>query len=174
MARQSAATIENATIENSAEDTTVEETTSVQTETTDETTTKRERVDIEKLAAENPNEKVTLAVSIPAGLKLAIKQRADADDLSETQFVRNLLAAQFEYTIPESFTERRGRTGKYSGMTEEDKAAAIKAENEKKRNVVSNVLAALHENEAARDILLAMGINPDDLPKPRARKNGDS
>jgi hypothetical protein len=139
-----------------------------QPQPTSENGTGRKRVDVATL---DPNEKVVISVQVPAGLKLAVRKAAEAQEDSETQFVRNLIARELGYEIPESFNERKSRTGAYAGMTAEEKEEAQKAEQARKRDAVTNLLATVHENPEAAAILATLGLSLDDLPKPRAKKS---
>lgn len=140
---------------------------------TDEVSAKRKRVDVEALAASNPNEKVVLSLNIPAGLKLAIRKASDASDISEAQYVRDLLSEKFEYTIPDEFNERKHRSGKYAGLTEEEKKAAIARDNATKRDTVNRLLAQIASGGIDQETLNRLGIDPSMLPKPRADKDGE-
>lgn len=139
--------------------------------TAEATTEKRKRVDVEALAASNPNEKVVLSLNIPAGLKLAIRKAADTSDISEAQYVRDLLSEKFEYVIPDEFNERKHRTGKYAGLSEEEKKAAIARDNATKRDTVNKLLAQIASGGIDQETLARLGIDPSMLPKPRAEKD---
>ena len=158
----------------------IQEQTETQTEDTaneqTDGTTKRKRVDVTTL---DPNAKVTLSLQVPAGLKIKIRKAGEAEEggaVSEAQLVRDLLAKHFEYEIPESFSERRGRQSQYVGMTEEQIKEAQKAENAKKRQGVNALLAAVQDSAADPEFaakLAALGIDIAALPKPRKTKGSD-
>lgn len=128
----------------------------------------RKRVDPSTL---DPNEKVVLSFHIPAGMRVQLRTEAESAGKSEAQYVRDMVAGQIGYTIPESFNERRGRVGQYSGLSEEEKKAAIKAENDKKRDNVAKLLAAVNAGQIGDDVLAALGIDKASLPKPRTAKD---
>lgn len=148
-----------------AEDETSEQNVETQAadETPAETKGKRKRVDVAALAAQNPNEKVVLTLHIPAGLKVKIKETADGQDVSEAEFVRNLLGKELSYEIPAEFNERkRGR----AGMSEEEK----EKQNATKRDNVNKILAAVAAGAIDPELLKSLGVDPANLPKPRSVK----
>lgn len=130
---------------------------------------KREKVDIAKLAAEKPNEKVTLSFQIPAGPMLKLHQNAEEGKVANSEYVRGLVATAVGYEIPADFADRRGRP---SGMSDEEKAA----QNAKKRDNVNAILATVKSRADDPDVaalLAKLGITADDLPSvrgPRKKK----
>lgn len=127
----------------------------------------RKRVDLTTL---DPNDKVVFSFHVPAGMRLQLRQLAQDAGTTEADHVRGMLAGMIGYTIPDSFVEKRGRTGQYSGLTEDERKAAIKAENDKKRGNVNRLLAAVEAGQISDDVLAALGISKDDLPKPRVKE----
>jgi hypothetical protein len=110
----------------------------------DDATNKRERVDLESL---QPHDKVQLNITIPAELKLAIIKTAEESGQSASNYVRGLVCQRWEYSLPESFTVRRGRQStKYAGMSPEEKKAAIASEAKANREKMKRMLAALEAN----------------------------
>lgn len=101
---------------------------------------KRERVDLETL---DPNERVTLTIAVPAGMKLALIQAGERQNVSGTSYARDILAQHIEYTIPASFTERT-RTSKWA--SEEERKEAYKQKAKSERDRVKMLLARLKEN----------------------------
>lgn len=104
---------------------------------------KRERVDLESL---DPNERVTLTIAIPAGMKLALAKAGEADSIAASSYARNLLAASIGYYIPSSFLERT-RSSKWS--SEEERKEAYKVKSKAQRDQVKAILAALKANPDA-------------------------
>ena len=130
----------------------------------------RKRVDPATLG---PDEKILLSFNVPAGMRVELKRLATEQNVSETQFVRNMIASQIGYAVPESFNERKGRVGKYSNLSEDERKAAIKAEQETKRQNVAKLLEAVGNGQISTEMLAALGIDPSALPKPRAAKDDD-
>lgn len=133
-------------------------------------TSKRQRVDIEKLAAENPNEKITLAFQVPAGMRLELKKLAETAGVTEAQYVRDMVAEKIGYDVPEEFNERKRRSGVYAGMTEEEKKAVIAQQAAEKRANVNKLLMAIASGAVPQDVLDSLGIDVDDLPKPKKQE----
>ena len=131
---------------------------------------KRQRVDLDKLAAENPHEKVSFQLPMPAEMRVMVRKGAEDAKASEAQYIRDLVARDLGYTVPESFNERKRRTGAYSGLSEEEKKEAIKAANAQKREQVNALLAAIGSGAIDSAKLAALGIDVSLLPKPRAEK----
>lgn len=145
-------------------------TTDVETQEVTETETNtRKRIDPSTL---DPNAKVIVSFHVPAGMRVAMRKAAEEGKVTEAEWARNLLAQNLEYTIPDSFIERKGRASvKYAGMTEEEKKLAIKAENDAKRDNVTNLLRLAHSGKIPEDMLAALGIDLSALPKPREEDN---
>lgn len=137
-------------------------------ETPEENESKRKRVDLTTL---DPNDKVILSFFVPAGLRLELRKLAEANEETETNYVRNLIASQVGYTIPDSFNERKHRAGQYSGMSDAEKKAAIAAENKEKRDNVAKLLALVANGGIEASKLAELGIDPSALPKPRKGKD---
>lgn len=113
----------------------------------EEATAKRERVDLEAL---QPHDKTQLAVSIPAEFKLQIVKAAEENGKSASEYAREILCQRFEYSLPESFTVRRGRQSqKYAGMTAEERKEAIAREGKQERARLKALLAQLESNKEA-------------------------
>lgn len=143
-----------------------------QTQTVDETTpteekAKRQRVDVDKLAAENPNEKITLAFHVPAAMRVQLRKNAEDAKVSEAQYCRDLLANAIGYSVPDEFNERKRR----AGMSDEEKDKA----NEEKRQNLTNLLSLVQSNASSNpelaELLKANGIDISALPKPRGKRN---
>lgn len=100
---------------------------------------KRERVDPATLPAD---EKVSLNIQIPAGLKVALNKAGLEANLSGAAWARSVLAERLEYIIPESFTEG-GRVSRYKN--EDERKAAQAAEAKANRAVMKAALKALKE-----------------------------
>ena len=115
----------------------------IEDESEDEVKAKRERVDLETL---DPNEKVMLSVSMPAGLKLAILKAGEEASKAGSIFALEVLAQRFEYALPDTFLKRT-RKHKYA-TPEEAKEAAAKAAKAHRENVKA-ILAALKANPDA-------------------------
>jgi len=116
-------------------------------ETHDVEKAKRERVDLETL---DPNERVTLTIAMPAGMKLAILSKGEEASIAGSAYARDILAHAIEYTIPASFTERT-RTSKWA--SEEERKEAYKQKQKSERTRVKNLLAALAQNpEVAKQL----------------------
>lgn len=113
---------------------------------TDSEKSKRERVDLETL---DPNEKVTLTISIPAGMKLAITKAGESETLAAAAHARNLLAQAIGYTIPDEFLEGT-RERKYA--TPEEQKAAQKARNAEKRAETQAFLALLRKGKLSPEL----------------------
>ena len=153
---------------------TTDEDTNVETTDSDETSetgnAKRQRIDIDKLAAEKPHEKVTASFQVPAEMRVMARKAAEAENKSEADWYRDLIAAKLEYTIPENFLERKSR----SGMSDEDKA---KQATEQRNNVAALLKLAQEkagENPELAALLAASGIDVTKLPKvrgPRQKKD---
>lgn len=110
----------------------------------EEATNKRERVDLESL---QPHDKVNLSITIPAELKLQIIKTAEENNVSASTYLRNLACQRWEYSLPESFTVKRGRVStKYAGMTADEKKAEIAKEAKANREKMKRMLAALEAN----------------------------
>jgi hypothetical protein len=124
----------------------------------------RKRVDVEALANENPHERVTLALHVPAEMRVLIRKAAESADVSEAQYVRDVLAGQIGYTVPAEFNERKRRAGT---MTDEEKEKIQEA----KRQTVAELLKKVQENADAQELLANLGIDISLLPKPRGRKS---
>lgn len=140
---------------------------------TEETATKsRKRVDASAVATENPLEKLTINLAVPAEMKVLLRDAAQKSSVSETQFARDVLARHLGYTVPEQFNERKGRKGAFAGMTEEERKAAIAEQNAKKRDNVNKILEAIASGNIDLAKLSELGIDPTLLPKPRTAKNG--
>ena len=107
----------------------------------------RERVDLEKL---DPNEKVMLGISIPAGLKLALMKAGESEQKVASAFARDLLAAHIGYAIPESFTQRT-RTRKYA--SDEERIAAQNERNKKNKEDLKAMLALLRGGQIPQEML---------------------
>jgi hypothetical protein len=148
-------------------DTATVETEAQNGETAEQNETKRQRIDPATL---EPDTKVSLLVPVPAGLRVALRKVAEEKGVSEAQYVRDLLAVQMEYSVPESFNERKRRVGAYAGMTEEQKKEAIAAQAAEKRANVAKMLETIQSNAALAEQLKAAGIDIDALPKPKAAK----
>lgn len=121
--------------------------------TTDETAenkSKRERVDPATLA---PQEKVTLALTLPAEFVVMLTKAGEEKSLVTSAYARQVLADAFGYTIPESFTERT-RSSKYS--SEEERIAEQKKRTTQNRENTKKALAALKELNP--ELAAALGI----------------
>jgi hypothetical protein len=152
--------------------TTTDQTETAQTEPTNiaDAPSKRKRVDLAKLAAENPHEKVSVSFVIPAELRIQVRQAAEKAEKSEPDYLRDLVCNNLGYTLPDGFIEKRGRTGT---LTEDER----KAQQAEKRDTVSAVLAKIQENPEMAKMLAAMGIDPTKLPKvrgPKAKKDDNA
>lgn len=130
---------------------------------------KRARVDVNAVASENPNEKLAMSLPLPAAMLVEVKTWAEKSEVSPQQFVRDLVAAHIGYEVPAEFNERKARASTV-GMSKEERAAALAKTNEAKRDNVSNLLAAIGSGAISHEQLIALGINPDLLPKPRGKK----
>lgn len=97
---------------------------------------KRERVELETL---DPNTKVTLVLSVPAGMKLALTKAGEDQSLSATAYARQQLAEKIAYEIPDSFLEG-ARVKKYAN--DEERKTAIAQDNKDKREAVKALIAA--------------------------------
>lgn len=115
--------------------TTSEDTASNEDENPTSEKAKRERVDLEKL---DPNERVQLNITVPAGMKLALIKAGEGDNLAASAYARNVLANTIGYTVPASFTERT-RSHKYE--SEEARIAAQKERNQQRSALAKKLMA---------------------------------
>lgn len=144
----------------------------VETQATDETASKRKRVDVEAVAASDPQAKILMNLPVPAEMRVKIREAAEASNVSEFQYIRDIVARELNYTVPASFNERKTRAGQYAGMTDEEKKEAIAKANAAKREQVNSLLAKIASGEVDPALLEQLGIDVSALPKPRAAKNG--
>lgn len=74
-------------------------------------------------AADLPaDEKVSTMFGMPAGLKALVEAKAEAENVPTAEWLRKLVAAQFDYTLPEG--TKAGRKSTYA--SEEEKIEARK------------------------------------------------
>lgn len=132
---------------------------------------KRKRVNVDELASQNPHEKVLLNIPFPAEMRVMLRSQAEQANVSEAQFVRDLVADRLGYEVPASFNERKHRIGQFSGLSDEEKKAKIAEANKAKREQVNTLLAAIAAGNIPTDKLAELGIDVSLLPKPR--KAGD-
>lgn len=97
-------------------------------QTTDnETANKRERVDPATLPVD---ERVTISIPLPAGMKVALIKAGEAQNISAAVFARRILSERLEYSVPASFEEHTRST--LAGLTDEEKKErARKAQQER-------------------------------------------
>lgn len=99
------------------------------------------------LADLDPNETVQVMVTMPAGLKLKALERADAKDYTLARYVRELVASELEYDLPDTI---RTRSKKYA--TEEDRIAAQKAKSAKRNALIKMLLSKYKDGEIDLDL----------------------
>src|SRR5688572_29355096 len=102
-----------------------------------ETGGKRKRVDVAAVASSDPHAKILVNLPVPAEMRVMIREKAEAANVSEFQYIRDLVARDLGYSVPASFNERKSRAGAYAGMTEEQKKQAIAEANKAKRDQVN-------------------------------------
>jgi pyruvate/2-oxoglutarate/acetoin dehydrogenase E1 component len=108
---------------------------------------KRERVDPSTL---DPMDKVTVVVTIPAAMKVAMIKAGEASNVVASAWARDVLAERLEFTIPPSFLEgaRLSRFG-----SEEDRKAATAAKAKEQREIMKAALAAIKAGKLTREEL---------------------
>lgn len=116
---------------------------------------KRERVDLDTLP---DDEKVMISFAVPAGMKKLLNKRGEEAQMSGASWARDQLASVLGYEIPDEFSERT-RTGKYSGMTEEEVKAAKAAESKAKRDQVAALLKSLKGNDQLAEMARNAGVD---------------
>lgn len=116
---------------------------------------KRERVDLDTLP---DDEKVMISFAVPAGMKKLLNKRGEEAQMSGATWARDQLASVLGYEIPDEFSERT-RTGKYSGMSEEEIKAAKAAESKAKRDQVSALLKSLKGNDQLAEMARNAGVD---------------
>lgn len=98
-----------------------------------------------------PRTTITVATNVPVEMKELLDKLAEQNGKTTAVFVREQLAGLVKYELPAAI--RKGRaTGKYDGMTEEDKKAAIAKEQSEKRQKASALLAALEAGDLDVDL----------------------
>lgn len=132
---------------------------------------KRKRVDINSLATQNPHEKLIVAIPVPAEMRVLIRQHAEQNGVSEAQYIRDLVATNLGYVVPESFNERKRRASAFA--SEEERKAFQKEQANKKRENVNKMLAAIQSGKIDASVLESLGIDLNALPKPRSADNDD-
>lgn len=153
----------------------VEQTENVETQNeetnTEETGSKRQRIDIDKLAAEKPHEKVTQSFQVPAEMRVLARKRAESENKSEADWCRDVLAEKLGYTIPENFLERKSR----AGMSEEDKAKQAAEQRQNVANLLKLAQEKANENPELAALLASAGVDITKLPTVRGpRKKKDA
>lgn len=96
----------------------------------------REKVDLTKLAAD---ERVTLMITLPAGMKIALIEAGEKQGIAASAFARNILSERLEYAVPASFTER-SRSSKWA--SEEEKKAHYANAAKKRADFAKQLVAA--------------------------------
>ena len=108
----------------------------------------------------NPNEKdsdrETIALTVPDELKTLVEGRAKEQNLSTAAYVRELLAREFTYTIPEDFGTKR----KYAN--DEERKAAQKANAQKRNKMVKQLMAAVKAGKIDLAAIMAMAEDDDE------------
>lgn len=79
--------------------------------------------------------KVPVMVQMPNGLKKLVDAASKSANVSTAGFIRNLLAGQYNYTLPE---DARGRRAIY--QTDADKKAAAKAASKKRTELIRTAM----------------------------------
>lgn len=92
------------------------------------------------------NERTHLVITIPLGLKIALDKRAADSQISTSAMVRNMVAQEFDYTLPDS---TRTRARKYA--TEEERQAALKQRRDERNNLFKALLAKYKAGEIELD-----------------------
>lgn len=108
----------------------------------DAETNKRERVDLEAL---QPLDKVIVAITVPAEMKLALLKQAEDKQINITTLARDFLANAIGYTVPDEFTKRT-RKSKYSHLTPDERKKMIADNAKKQRDHVRDMLKLLEAN----------------------------
>lgn len=98
----------------------------------------------------------TLALTVPEELNNIVEAKAKELGLSKAAYVRNLLAREHSYTIPEDFGSKR----KYA--TDDERKAAVAANAKKRNEMVAKLLKAYRAGKIDIDALIAMGEQDDD------------
>ena len=101
----------------------------------------------------NPNERVSIMVTMPASMKLRMVELAEEKDATLAKFTRELIADAIDFDLPDVV---RTRARKYK--TDEERQAAQKARNKGRRDLINTLLAAYKNGE----IDLASLMNEDD------------
>lgn len=125
----------------------------------------RKRIDVAELAAQNPHEKVVVAIPVPAEMRVLLRQQAEQQEVSEAQYIRDMLAGSLGYTVPASFNERKRRATAFE--SEEARKEHIKQQAAERRNNVNNILKAIAAGQFDAAKLAELGIDVSALPKPR-------
>lgn len=96
------------------------------------------KVSLEELVASGQGDtRVSLGVAMPAELKLAITQHAEAAGKSARRVALEILAREFDIEVPASLKSGPAK----SGRSEEEKKAARKAKAAERRALIKELLA---------------------------------
>jgi hypothetical protein len=110
-----------------------------------------EAKDTESSASENganekASDKASIMFGVPSELKRLLDGRAEAEDISVAALVRNLVAREFNYTLPKVTRER---AKKYA--TEEERTAAQKARMSERNATIKALLEKYRKGEITLD-----------------------
>lgn len=106
------------------------------------------KVTLEELVASGQGDtRVSLGVAMPAELKLAITQHAEAAGKSARRVALEILANAFAIEVPASLKSGPAKTGR----SEEEKKAARKAKAAERRQLIKQLLAAHRAKTESED-----------------------
>lgn len=115
--------------------------------------------------ASPPKDTATVAFQLPKSFKEQLDNTAKDANKSVSDYVRNILAERFSWTLP---TLVRGRRGQYAGMTKEQKTAAQKAKFQEKQAKVKALLALYESGKISPEMLASVQqpANAEAAPAP--------
>lgn len=100
--------------------------------------------------------KKSVTTALPTQVLDLLKADATKRDITDNSVVREIVAAHYGFKILDNKVTRIGR---YVGLSKEDAKAAKNADQQKKRDRMNRILAAIENGDIPEDVLAKLGLS---------------